>query len=469
LRAAQRGRRERRRRLQETLLTLRDYAGRFRPRLQPDADALHWILRVAANTALELRRRRRRARRRDASAAPLLAACAPDADHIALQEVRAILRDAIAGLNEAERTAIVLRVMEGMDYLAIAASLGCAEGTVKSHVSRGLQRLRKRLHHRELTAPVLAALLPPASGTPSAMPAWGAHLLQAHQTARVICIPGHLGSLSMATSLGIVLVAMLGIGAQQVLHAASTVEAAPASPPLAVAPTPTPTLGTQPLPQQAVHPHVRHAFLQEHISFAFDQTPLADVLAFLGQVTEFTLAIDPALAAPIKTVTLKVDQIRMDHALRLVFHRSHIRISLRGQVLHIDRIPDGTPMSDDEALRELPLDQASLEVRQQLEQQVHIEFTDTATGDALTFLQRITTMNVVVEPTVEVGALPTITLHRDHTPLSVILAEVCRQSGLTASWENEAIVLSRSPVSPPRSLMISPALSIQPPLPHEPR
>jgi RNA polymerase sigma factor (sigma-70 family) len=51
----------------------------------------------------------------------------------------------LARLPEAQRTAVVLRHVEGLPTSEIAEILGCPEGTAKSHVSRGLARLRALL------------------------------------------------------------------------------------------------------------------------------------------------------------------------------------------------------------------------------------------------------------------------------------------------------------------------------------
>ncbi len=45
-------------------------------------------------------------------------------------------------LPEAQRTAVVLRHVVGLPYAELAAAMGCPEGTAKSHVARGVQRLR---------------------------------------------------------------------------------------------------------------------------------------------------------------------------------------------------------------------------------------------------------------------------------------------------------------------------------------
>jgi RNA polymerase sigma factor (sigma-70 family) len=48
-------------------------------------------------------------------------------------------------LSFAQRTAFVLRYMEDVPNGEIAEILGCAEGTVRSHIRRSILALRKRL------------------------------------------------------------------------------------------------------------------------------------------------------------------------------------------------------------------------------------------------------------------------------------------------------------------------------------
>jgi len=51
------------------------------------------------------------------------------------------LQDALAVLTGNERTCIVLQLMEGQQIDRIAAITGMAEGTIKSHLSRGKKKL----------------------------------------------------------------------------------------------------------------------------------------------------------------------------------------------------------------------------------------------------------------------------------------------------------------------------------------
>ena len=57
------------------------------------------------------------------------------------------LVDALRTLTPRQRTSLALRYVEDLDLRAIAARMGCSEGTVKSQLSRGTERLRE--HARE--------------------------------------------------------------------------------------------------------------------------------------------------------------------------------------------------------------------------------------------------------------------------------------------------------------------------------
>ncbi len=59
------------------------------------------------------------------------------------QGVEPWLVEALAGLSPKQRTAVVLRCVEDLDAADIAAALGCSVGTARSHLSRGLGRMRQ--------------------------------------------------------------------------------------------------------------------------------------------------------------------------------------------------------------------------------------------------------------------------------------------------------------------------------------
>ena len=55
---------------------------------------------------------------------------------------QARLGNLLTDLPDPQRTAVVLRHVVGLPYAEMAVVMGCPEGTAKSHVARGLHRLR---------------------------------------------------------------------------------------------------------------------------------------------------------------------------------------------------------------------------------------------------------------------------------------------------------------------------------------
>src|SRR5579862_5763746 len=72
----------------------------------------------------------------------------PEALALAKEQVEAIWR-AAANLSEKQRTVFLLRFVEDMDLLEIAAVTGMKEGTVKTHLFRAVQTVRLGLEERK--------------------------------------------------------------------------------------------------------------------------------------------------------------------------------------------------------------------------------------------------------------------------------------------------------------------------------
>lgn len=135
--------------------------GRFRP----GAPFKPWLLKIVSNEA----RNRRRSAGRRLELATRAAGVRPSGDAAPSPEAAAIededrqrLLAAVDSLREQERLAVIYRFFVGLNEAEMAQVLGCAKGTVKSRLSRGLSRLKEqlgdaRLHVEDLSAAPIGA------------------------------------------------------------------------------------------------------------------------------------------------------------------------------------------------------------------------------------------------------------------------------------------------------------------------
>lgn len=111
-----------------------------------------WLRRIALNTLRNAVRTKRRDQVLSADP-PQEADPTPDRDPERLtlrrEEQEHLLR-ALAAVPAPARAAILLRHAEDRPVEEVAAILGLPEGTVKSHVHRGLARLRRALEEEEI-------------------------------------------------------------------------------------------------------------------------------------------------------------------------------------------------------------------------------------------------------------------------------------------------------------------------------
>lgn len=100
-----------------------------------------WLYRIAVNEALQFMRRKG-TRAHHADVIPLDASATNEGDHVT---TRMDVKGALDRLDEADRTILVLRYQDGLDYREIADVLDCATGTVASRLNRARDRLRQIL------------------------------------------------------------------------------------------------------------------------------------------------------------------------------------------------------------------------------------------------------------------------------------------------------------------------------------
>jgi RNA polymerase sigma-70 factor (sigma-E family) len=120
---------------QETLARMGERWGRSRFD-EPAAYARTVMVRLNIDRIRRLRRE-----------LPLLGGLREEAPIEVVGETNAWLVEALVTLSPRQRTALALRYVEDLDVRAIAERMGCSEGTVKSQLSRGTERLRE--HARE--------------------------------------------------------------------------------------------------------------------------------------------------------------------------------------------------------------------------------------------------------------------------------------------------------------------------------
>jgi RNA polymerase sigma-70 factor (ECF subfamily) len=135
---------------QEAFLRVYQAAGRFRG----DARFSTWFYRILVNLCLDHRRRGRwwqrvTARERDDEEAALVERQpAPEPDpgqRVSEEQTMTRVWEAVHQLSPQQRAAIVLSVQEQLSTAEIAAVLDCAEPTVRVHLHRAVQALRKTL------------------------------------------------------------------------------------------------------------------------------------------------------------------------------------------------------------------------------------------------------------------------------------------------------------------------------------
>ena len=133
---------------QDTFLRAhRAYAG-----LSNDANHQAWLFRIATNLVKNYIRSRERRRKvfvdgeAPVSSHSSNSNTAHTEDDLQSQESAHILLNALQALPFQQRTALIQRQFEGLDYRLIAENLECSEGTARAHVYQALRKLRIRWH-----------------------------------------------------------------------------------------------------------------------------------------------------------------------------------------------------------------------------------------------------------------------------------------------------------------------------------
>jgi RNA polymerase sigma-70 factor, ECF subfamily len=124
-----------------------------RQRFRGDSSLKTWLMQIAVNLVRDRIRSRRLQFWKSSVGMDTVKQSIPDdgaspEEQAAAKEDIAAVWRAAAKLPEKQRTVFLLRFVEEMDLIEIAAVIGSKEGTVKSHLYRAIETVRKRLGER---------------------------------------------------------------------------------------------------------------------------------------------------------------------------------------------------------------------------------------------------------------------------------------------------------------------------------
>lgn len=120
-----------------------------------------WLFRTTRFAASQALRAARRRRRYEQEAAQMLPTTTPDAPEVPWEDVAPHLDEAVAGLGDTDRHAILLRFFERKEMKEVGSALGSTEDAAKKRVGRALDKLRHFLARRgiALSAAALGSAL----------------------------------------------------------------------------------------------------------------------------------------------------------------------------------------------------------------------------------------------------------------------------------------------------------------------
>jgi RNA polymerase sigma-70 factor (ECF subfamily) len=107
--------------------------------------AAHWLSRIASNTAIDFLRRNGKVNfcEIDSLIEPLSEPSESPEQVVLRSEHRAYLEQGLTMLTERERTALLLRDVEGLPAEEVASQMNCSKATVRSHIANARIKFRR--------------------------------------------------------------------------------------------------------------------------------------------------------------------------------------------------------------------------------------------------------------------------------------------------------------------------------------
>ena len=107
--------------------------------------AAHWLSRIASNTAIDFLRRNGKVNfcEIDTLVEPLSEPSESPEQAVLRSEHRAYLEQGLTVLTERERTALLLRDVEGLGADEVAEQMNCSKATVRSHIANARIKFKR--------------------------------------------------------------------------------------------------------------------------------------------------------------------------------------------------------------------------------------------------------------------------------------------------------------------------------------
>ena len=112
-----------------------------------DAEFCTWLYRIVTNLSFD---RIKQKRRSPVTLVPsddlVMNLVGHNPDNAVESDVHAHIERALHQLPTLQRATVILRHLNGLSTKQVSGILGCSEGTVKTHLHRGLKKMRKMLY-----------------------------------------------------------------------------------------------------------------------------------------------------------------------------------------------------------------------------------------------------------------------------------------------------------------------------------
>jgi len=122
--------------------------------LKDTEKAAHWLSRIASNTAIDFLRRHGKVNfcEIESLVEPLSEPSDSPEQAVLRSEHRSYLEEGLSVLTERERTALILRDVEGLPAEEVARQLDCSKATVRSHIANARIKFRRYMERSRRTS-----------------------------------------------------------------------------------------------------------------------------------------------------------------------------------------------------------------------------------------------------------------------------------------------------------------------------